>query len=99
MVGGSAALRLVNAAQHEAMAELLRGTATENLTILSATAPFKAGGRGGPGHYTDIPAVPLKLRHAADLYIFPNTRCGLRITGALLHDWLERAASCFNRIG
>jgi len=99
MVGDSAALRLVNAAQHEAMAELLRGTAHENLPILSATAPFKAGGRGGPGHYTDIPAVPLKLRHAADLYIFPNTLCGLRITGALLHDWLERAASCFNRIG
>ena len=34
----------------------MKGTEWEGLPILSAAAPFKAGGRGGPDYYTDVPA-------------------------------------------
>ena len=98
MITDSTALGLVNAAQRATLAEALDGTPHARLPVLSATAPFKAGGRGGPGNYTDIPAGPLSLRHAADLYLFPNTLCGLHMTGAALREWLERAASCFNLV-
>jgi 2',3'-cyclic-nucleotide 2'-phosphodiesterase/3'-nucleotidase len=93
-----AGLALVNAAQRAALARALEGTAHADLPLLAASAPFKTGGRGGPDHYTDIPAGPLRLRNIADLYGFPNTLCGLLVSGAQLRDWLERAATCFNRI-
>jgi 2',3'-cyclic-nucleotide 2'-phosphodiesterase/3'-nucleotidase len=91
-------LALVNAAQAAALAEAIRDTPHGALPLLSASAPFKTGGRGGPDHFTDIPAGPLRLRNIADLYGFPNTLCGLLVTGADLRDWLERAAIIFNRI-
>lgn len=94
----SAPVRLVARAQQLALRAALHGTPDARLPILAAAAPFKTGGRAGPLHYTDIPAGRLSLRNAADLYPFPNTLCGLRVTGAQLRDWLERAASRFNRI-
>nr|WP_309503242.1 bifunctional 2',3'-cyclic-nucleotide 2'-phosphodiesterase/3'-nucleotidase [uncultured Roseovarius sp.] len=94
----STAVRVVTQAQRAALSRAVAGTAHEGLPILSACAPFKTGGRGGPLHFTDIPAGPLSLRHAADLCGFPNTLCGLRLSGADLRDWLERASVCFHQI-
>ena len=92
------ATQLVNDAQRAALTEALADTPHAGLPVLSASAPFRTGGRGGPAHYTDIPAGPLRLRNIADLYGFPNTLCGLLVTGAELRDWLERAAICFRHI-
>jgi 2',3'-cyclic-nucleotide 2'-phosphodiesterase/3'-nucleotidase len=89
---------LVNDAQRRALTLALANSPHVGLPLLSASAPFKTGGRGGPAHFTDIPKGPLLLRHIADLYSFPNTLCGLLVTGADLRDWLERAAICFNQI-
>ena len=47
-----------------------------------AASPFKAGGRGGPGYYVDIPAGDLMLRHVLDLYPHPNTLTALRLVEA-----------------
>lgn len=69
------------------------------LPVLSAAAPFKAGGPAGPDNFIDIPAGPLSYRDLAALYPFPNTLRAIRVTGAQLHDWLERAAGAFNRLG
>ena len=91
-------LALVNAAQRAALADALAGTEHAGLPVLSASAPFRTGGRAGPDHFTDIPAGPLRLRNLVDLYGFPNTLVGLVVTGAELRDWLERAAICFSRI-
>jgi 2',3'-cyclic-nucleotide 2'-phosphodiesterase/3'-nucleotidase len=63
--------------------------------MLSAIAPFHAGGRGGPGAYVDIPAGPLCRRHASELYVFPNRLCVLELTGAEVADWLEHSAGLF----
>lgn len=68
------------------------------LPVLSAVAPFKAGGRSGPGSYTDVPAGPLRLRHAADLYAYPNMLSVLRLTGQEVAEWLERSASLYQQI-
>jgi 2',3'-cyclic-nucleotide 2'-phosphodiesterase/3'-nucleotidase len=69
-----------------------------DLPLISVTTPFKAGGRAGPGNYTDVPAGALLLRHAADLYSYSNGLSLLCATGAQIRDWLERSASAFHRI-
>ncbi len=99
LVRNDPATQLVSRAQAAALARMVDGTPDAELPILSANAPFKTGGRGGPKYFTEIPPGDFRLRNAADLYAFPNTLCGLRLTGAQLRDWLERAAACFNRIG
>ena len=95
LVGPCPALTLIAEATQAHAARALDNAA---LPLLTAVAPFKAGGRGGPDYYTDIAAGPLSIRHAADLYAFPNTLQLLRVTGADLRDWLERSASAFHRI-
>lgn len=97
-LGVTGALSLVAEAQRAHVEERLRDTALGELPLLSAAAPFKAGGRAGPGGYTDVPAGPLALRHVADLYVFPNTVVALRVTGSEVLEWLERSAAAFNRI-
>lgn len=66
--------------------------------VLGTGQPFKCGGRGGPSHYTDIPAGALALRHAGDLYSYPNTIAALHMTGEEIALWLERAAGVFRQI-
>lgn len=93
-----AALDLIAAAQRAYVAKALAGTDYEGLPILSAVAPFKAGGRPGPDYYTVIPAGPLSLRHVADLYVYPNTVAAVVMTGAQVREWLEMSTRVFNRI-
>lgn len=103
-LGATEALSLVARAKaaHVAtrLAERAAGhdAAGKPLPVLAAVAPFKCGGLAGPRGYTDIPPGPLALRNVADLYPFPNAIVALRLTGAQVLDWLERAASAFNRI-
>ena len=92
------ALQLVAAAQALHVKSLLACTAFADLPILTAIAPFKAGGRGGPENYTDVPAGDVMLRNAADLYIYPNASAAIRMTGAEIADWLEYAVGIFNQI-
>ncbi|HHS83007.1 MAG TPA: 2',3'-cyclic-nucleotide 2'-phosphodiesterase, partial [Devosia sp.] len=61
-------------------------------------APFKAGGRGGPEYYTDVPAGPVAIKNVADLYLYPNTIRAVLIDGATVKDWLERSAGIYNQI-
>ncbi|SNS53194.1 2',3'-cyclic-nucleotide 2'-phosphodiesterase / 3'-nucleotidase [[Luteovulum] sphaeroides subsp. megalophilum] len=98
LVAPTASLSLVAEAQAAHLAEHIAGSPLAGLPILSAAAPFKAGGRAGPAHYSDVPAGPLALRHAVDLYIYPNLIAAVRLTGAQIAEWLERAASLFARI-
>lgn len=98
LIGDDPGLRLVNMAQRWHVRQRLKGSEWAGLPVLSASAPFRAGGRGGPQHYTDVPAGPLSLRHLADLYSFPNRICAIRLSGAQLADWLERSACLFRRV-
>jgi 2',3'-cyclic-nucleotide 2'-phosphodiesterase / 3'-nucleotidase len=91
-------VQLVAQAQAAYARRALKGTPQEGLPLLSASAPFKSGGRGGTGYYTDIPAGPVVLRHVADLYVYPNTLKVVRLSGAQVREWLEMSAGAFNRI-
>jgi 2',3'-cyclic-nucleotide 2'-phosphodiesterase/3'-nucleotidase len=77
---------------------MMKGTEWEGLPILSAAAPFKAGGRGGPEYYTDVAPGDIAIKNVADLYLYPNTVRAVEITGAQVKDWLEMSAGIFNRI-
>jgi 2',3'-cyclic-nucleotide 2'-phosphodiesterase/3'-nucleotidase len=94
----SAALGLIAEAKAAHVANALEGTLWASLPILSSATPFRAGGRGGPSNFTDIPAGPVRMRHLSDLYPFPNTIVALLMTGAEIGDWLERAAAIFRQI-
>ena len=48
LVADDPSVQIVSIAQKWYIGEMLKGTAHEGLPILSAAAPFKAGGRGGP---------------------------------------------------
>lgn len=98
VIGHDSGLRLVNMAQRWHVRQRLARTELAGLPVLSACAPYRAGGRGGPDAYTDVPAGRLAMRHLADLYTYPNRITAIHITGAQLRDWLERSAGLFNRI-
>jgi 2',3'-cyclic-nucleotide 2'-phosphodiesterase/3'-nucleotidase len=98
LVQDDPSVQLVNDAQRWFVARALKGTAQEGLPLLSAAAPFKAGGRGGAQYYTDIPAGDLAIRNVADLYLYPNTLRAVVVTGAAVREWLEMSAGMFNAI-
>ena len=97
--GDTSALTLVNAAQREYVETYIKASLPQyaGIPVLSAAAPFKAG-FGGPNDYTDVPAGPLAINNAADLYLYPNTLTAVKITGAGVKAWLEKSAQWFNRI-
>lgn len=94
----SAALALIAEAKATYVRRALAGTEWAGLPILAGAAPFRAGGRGGPHNFTDIPAGPLRMRSISDLYLFPNKLVTLLMTGAEMSDWLEQSAALFRRI-
>lgn len=98
LVADDPSVQIVNQAQTWYLAPLLKGTEWADLPILSAAAPFKAGGRGGPDYYTDVPVGPVAIKNVADLYLYPNTIQAVAITGADVKNWLERSAGIFNQI-
>ena len=98
LVADDPSVQIVSIAQKWYIEQMLKGSEHEGLPILSAAAPFKAGGRGGPEYYTDVPAGDVAIKNVADLYLYPNTVRAVRVTGAQVKEWLERSAGMFNRI-
>ena len=98
LVADDPSVQIVSIAQTWYIAEMLKGTEYETLPLLSAAAPFKAGGRSGPEYYTDVPAGDVAIKNVADLYLYPNTIRAVKVTGQQLKDWLERSAGIFNQV-
>jgi 2',3'-cyclic-nucleotide 2'-phosphodiesterase/3'-nucleotidase len=98
LVADDASVKLVAEAQAWYVADLLRTTPYKDLPLLSAAAPFKAGGRGGPNYFTEIKPGPLAIKDMADIYIYPNTIRAVKVTGAQVREWLERSAGIYNQI-
>ncbi|WP_345868496.1 bifunctional 2',3'-cyclic-nucleotide 2'-phosphodiesterase/3'-nucleotidase [Shewanella algae] len=76
--------------------------ALKSLPVLSAAAPFKAGGRhsttSDADQYVMVDKGPLTFKNAADLYLYPNTMVAVKVNGTELKDWLECSANQFNQI-
>jgi 2',3'-cyclic-nucleotide 2'-phosphodiesterase/3'-nucleotidase len=99
LIADDPTVQLVSEAQRAYAAPLVAARADlASAPILSASAPFKCGGRGGPDFFTDIARGPIAIKDVADIYPFPNTLRVVKVDGATLREWLERSASIFRRI-
>ncbi|WP_121630573.1 bifunctional 2',3'-cyclic-nucleotide 2'-phosphodiesterase/3'-nucleotidase [Tropicibacter alexandrii] len=98
LVADDPSVQIVSQAQEWYIGQMMQGTEYEGLPILSAAAPFKAGGRGGPEYYTDVAPGDVAIKNVADLYLYPNTVRAVKVTGAQVKDWLERSAGMFNQV-
>ncbi len=97
-VADDSSVQVVSNAQTAYVKKAIQGTDYAKYPVLSAAAPFKAGGRQGPTYYTDIPTGPIAIKNVADLYIYPNTLKAMLLTGAEVREWLEMSAGQFNQI-
>ena len=98
LVADDPSVQIVSQAQTWYVKDMLKSTQSKDLPVLSAAAPFKSGGRGGPDYYTDVPAGNVAIKNVADLYLYPNTVRAVEITGAQVREWLEMSAGIFNAI-
>ncbi|MBK8456969.1 MAG: bifunctional 2',3'-cyclic-nucleotide 2'-phosphodiesterase/3'-nucleotidase [Phyllobacteriaceae bacterium] len=98
LVADDPSVQIVSQAQVWYVKDLLKDGEFKDLPVLSAAAPFKAGGRGGPDYYTDVPAGDVAIKNVADLYLYPNTVRAVAITGADVKEWLEMSAGLFNTV-
>lgn len=98
LVQDDPSIQIVTNAQKWYVEKALKGTKYENVPLLSAGAPFKAGGRGGASSYTDIPAGKIAIKNVADLYLHANNVYALKVNGADLLKWLEWSTGQFNQI-
>jgi 2',3'-cyclic-nucleotide 2'-phosphodiesterase/3'-nucleotidase len=98
-VGDVSAIEPVNQAQTAYVRDYVKASLPQyaGLPVLSMASPFKTGS-AGVGDYTDVKAGGLALNNAADLYLYPNALHAVKIDGAGLKAWLEKAAERFNRI-
>jgi 2',3'-cyclic-nucleotide 2'-phosphodiesterase/3'-nucleotidase len=98
LVADDPSVQIVSQAQIWYLKDLLKETEYKDLPLLSAAAPFKAGGRGGADYYTDVPAGDVAIKNVADLYLYPNTVRAVAISGALVKEWLEMSAGIFKQV-
>ena len=99
LIADDPTVELVNEAQRAYAAPLAAARADcVSLPVLSASAPFKCGGRGGPDFYTDIAVGPIAIKDVADIYPYPNSVRVVKVDGLTLREWLERSASIFRWI-
>ena len=93
-------VQIVNMAQKDYVERFIQGDPDlANIPVLSAAAPFKAGGRGNdPSNFTEVESGQLTFRNAADLYLYPNTLVALKVKGKHVKEWLECTAAQFNQI-
>ncbi|MBU8881140.1 bifunctional 2',3'-cyclic-nucleotide 2'-phosphodiesterase/3'-nucleotidase [Bacillus sp. FJAT-29790] len=98
LVKDNAAMEILNRAQAWYVEKALKGTQYENIPVLSAAAPFKAG-RGGVEDYTDVKSGTIVLKNIADLYLYDNNVVNaVKVNGSTLKEWLEWSAGQFNTI-
>lgn len=93
-------IQIVNQAQKAYVENVVKALPElAGLPILSAGAPFKAGGRkNDPTGYTEVNKGELTFRNAADLYLYPNTLVVVKVNGEELKEWLECSAGMFKQI-
>ncbi|MBF0715935.1 bifunctional 2',3'-cyclic-nucleotide 2'-phosphodiesterase/3'-nucleotidase [Gemelliphila palaticanis] len=98
LVKDDPSVQIVNNAQIWYAKKELKGTQHENLPVLSAAAPFKAGTRGDATAYTNIPKGGIAIKNVADLYLYDNITAVVKVNGAQLKEWLEMSSGLFNTV-
>lgn len=100
LVQDSSAIQIIRAAQKAYVEHFIQGDPDlADIPVLSAAAPFKAGGRkNDPAAFVDMRKGPLSFRNAADLYQYSNTLAAVKVKGSDLKEWLECSAGMYNQI-
>ncbi|MFV0448614.1 MAG: 2',3'-cyclic-nucleotide 2'-phosphodiesterase [Vibrio sp.] len=93
-------IQIVSLAQKDYVERFIQGDPNlDGLPVLSAAAPFKAGGRkDDPSGFTEVESGELTFRNAADLYLYPNTLVTLKVSGKEVKEWLECSAGQFKQV-
>ncbi len=93
-------VQIVNLAQKDYVERFIQGDPDlAGLPVLSAAAPFKAGGRkNDPANFTEVESGQLTFRNAADLYLYPNTLVAMKVSGQQVKEWLECTTGQFKQI-
>ncbi|WP_409161234.1 bifunctional 2',3'-cyclic-nucleotide 2'-phosphodiesterase/3'-nucleotidase [Pectobacterium sp. B2J-2] len=93
-------VQIVNNAQRAYVEHFIQGDPDlADIPVLSAAAPFKAGGRkNDPASYVEVEKGQLTFRNAADLYLYPNTLVVVKVNGHQVQEWLECSAGQFKQI-
>lgn len=100
LVQDNGASQIISDAQIDYVQHYIQGDPDlDGLPVLSAIAPFKAGGRkNDPSAYVDVNQGDLTFRNAADIYLYPNLLTALKVNGANIKEWLECSAGFYNQI-
>ncbi len=102
LVQDDPSVQIVSDAQIDYVETQLDGTEFGDIPVLSAAAPFKAGGRhsavSDSEQYVMVPRGDLTYKNATDLYLYPNTVVAVKLTGADVKEWLECSANMFNQV-
>ncbi len=98
LVADDPSVQIVSNAQTWYIKDMLKEGPYKDYPVLSAAAPFKAGGRGGADYFTDVAVGDIAIKNVSDLYLYPNTVQAVLITGAQVKNWLEMSAGMFNQI-
>ena len=98
LVADDPSVQIVNHAQTWYLKQMLKGTEWEDLPLLSAAAPFKAGGRGGPDYYTDVPVGPSRSRTSPTSTSIPTPCRPWRSPARRSRNGSRRSAGIFNQI-
>ncbi|KKX34146.1 bifunctional 2',3'-cyclic-nucleotide 2'-phosphodiesterase/3'-nucleotidase [Rhizobium sp. LC145] len=98
LVADDPSVQIVSNAQTWYIKDMLKEGQYKDYPVLSAAAPFKAGGRGGAEYYTDVPSGDIAIKNVADLYLYPNTVQAVLVTGEQVKNWLEMSAGMFNQV-
>lgn len=106
LVSDNAGVQIISDAQLDYAKQMVEEdevlTPYQNLPILSAAAPFKAGlSKDGTkaDDYVMIPAGNIAIKDVASLYKYPNTVSILKLKGSEVREWLEMSAGLYNTIG
>ncbi|NUF48447.1 bifunctional 2',3'-cyclic-nucleotide 2'-phosphodiesterase/3'-nucleotidase [Gilliamella sp. ESL0250] len=100
LVEDTSALQIISDAQINYVKQFIQGDPDlDGLPVLSAIAPFKAGGRkNDPSAFVDVKKGDLSFRNAADIYLYPNILSVVKVTGKDVKEWLECSAGIYNQI-
>ncbi len=98
LVADDPSIQIVSIAQSWYIRQMLKDGPHKDLPILSAAAPFKAGGRGGADYFTDVPAGDIAIKNVADLYLYPNTIQAVAITRRAGEELARDVGRIFNQI-
>ncbi|WP_237064254.1 5'-nucleotidase C-terminal domain-containing protein [Loktanella sp. M215] len=94
-IGADMTAPLLAQVQIEAISAALAGTPHAGLPVLATTAPFRAGGHGGPDNYIAISPGPLRRRDCAAIVPFDNPICAVLRRGWQIRAWLECCSAFF----